>query len=66
MSGYSESTAATIIYQLISALGYLHKKGIIHRNIRAGNILLNEKGKLDIKVIDFDVAGTKTIEAVTN
>ena len=49
----------------MEASAYLHKKGIIHRNIRAGNILFTERGKVDIKLIDFDVAGTKTLEAVT-
>ena len=43
---------------------YLHKKGIVHRNIRTGNILFTEQGKLSLKVIDFDVAGTKTLETV--
>jgi len=46
-------------------LQYLHKKGIIHRNIRSGNILFSERGKTNVKIIDFDVAGTKTMEAST-
>ncbi|MFM7857603.1 MAG: protein kinase domain-containing protein [Flammeovirgaceae bacterium] len=45
---------------MLSAVNYLHKRGIIHKNIRAGNILFVERGKLDIKLIDFDAAGTKT------
>lgn len=65
VGGYSEETAATVIKQLISAAAYLHKKGIVHRNIRPGNVLFTERGKLDIKLIDFDVAGTKTLEAAT-
>lgn len=58
--GYSEDTAAIVIKQLLSSVNYLHKRGIIHKNIRAGNILFVERGKLDIKLIDFDAAGTKT------
>lgn len=61
---YTEEIAAAIVKQLLEAVNYLHKKGIVHRNIRPGNILFNDVGKLDIKLIDFDVAGTKTIEAV--
>lgn len=45
-------------------MNYLHKRGIVHRNIRTGNILFSELGKLNLKLIDFDVAGTKTIETV--
>ena len=63
--GYSEETTATIIKQILQALQYLHKKGIIHRNIRSGNILFTERGKTNIKIIDFDVSGTKTMEAST-
>ncbi|MFN9905401.1 MAG: protein kinase domain-containing protein, partial [bacterium] len=37
----------------------------MHRNIRSGNILFAERRKMDIRLIDFDVAGTKTMEAAT-
>lgn len=63
--GYSEETTAAIIKQILQALQYLHKKGIIHRNIRSGNVLFAERGKINVKIIDFDVAGTKTVEAST-
>lgn len=60
---YGEQEAATIIRQLLSALAYMHKRGIIHRNIRPANLLFTEKGKFEIKVIDFDCAGTDPREA---
>jgi len=31
----------------------------VHRNLRTGNILMAERGSLDLKVIDFDFAGIK-------
>ena len=49
---------------MLEAANYLHKKGIVHRNIRTGNILFTEYGKLNLKLIDFDVAGTKTLTAI--
>ena len=54
-----------MIKQLLQAASYLHKQGIVHRNIRSGNILFAERGKMNIKLIDFDVAGTKTLEALS-
>jgi serine/threonine protein kinase len=35
---------------VIDAMDYCHKDGIIHRDLKLENILLKEKGKLDIKV----------------
>jgi len=52
----SECDAANIIFQLVSAVKYLHKMGIVHRDIKPDNILLaNNKNEeiLKIKLIDF-------------
>jgi mitogen-activated protein kinase kinase kinase len=41
---------------MLSALVYLHSHNVVHRNIRLPNILVEKKGKWDIKLIDFDFA----------
>lgn len=56
---YTEKDTALIIRQLLQAVAYLHSKGVVHRNIRPGNILLTEPGSLNLKLIDFDFAGIK-------
>ncbi len=41
--------------QVLKAVAYMHKHQAIHRDIKAGNILLDRDG--NAKVTDFGVAG---------
>ena len=40
--------------QLTSALNYTHDKGIVHRDIKPGNIVIDQKG--NVKLLDFGIA----------
>ncbi|XP_063691162.1 MAP/microtubule affinity-regulating kinase 3-like isoform X3 [Bolinopsis microptera] len=50
-----EAKARPFVRQLISALYYLHSKGIVHRDLKMENILLNKK-KTEVKIIDFGLS----------
>ena len=53
----TENHSASIMKQIFLTLEYLHNKGIVHRDIKSENILLEDKHDiLNIKIIDFGSA----------
>ncbi|SNX83589.1 related to ser/thr protein kinase [Melanopsichium pennsylvanicum] len=58
----AERYCAIIVRETLIALNYLHKSGIIHRDIKAANILLTSTGK--ILLCDFGVAASLASNSV--
>ncbi|XP_072487065.1 serine/threonine-protein kinase 10 [Notamacropus eugenii] len=52
--GLTEPQIQVICRQMLEALTYLHSKKIIHRDLKAGNVLMTLDG--DIKLADFGVS----------
>lgn len=50
----SASDAVAIMLQLTSALSHAHRNGIIHRDVKPQNILMNQYG--NVKITDFGIA----------
>ena len=59
---FSEEIVQHLMTQLISAIKYIHEKGIIHKNINLENIMLNFENEKDIKDFNLMKANVKIID----
>ena len=57
--GQSEITTGIIIFQILSAVNYLHERKLMHRDLKLENILIDDSkysNNIYIKIIDFGTA----------
>lgn len=51
---YTETLVATYFKQILEAVHYLHSRGVVHRDLKLDNIMVDEYGV--IKVVDFGLS----------
>ncbi|KAG8512115.1 Mitogen-activated protein kinase 13 [Galemys pyrenaicus] len=51
---FSEEKIQYLVYQMLKGLKYIHSAGVIHRDLKPGNLAVNED--CELKILDFGLA----------
>ena len=59
------AAAIEIAAQVLDGLAHAHRRGIVHRDVKPSNVLVEEEGEIAVRVLDFGLAQFDEADTLT-
>jgi eukaryotic-like serine/threonine-protein kinase len=60
-----DATAVEIAAQMLEGLAHAHRRGIVHRDVKPSNVLVEDTAEISVRVLDFGLAQFDEADTLT-